>query len=68
MGVVVGIMFVAGAVVVRKWLLAPESSIAHCKGEWVGVRHCVDLFVAITRELFLLSYTLLHIMSAPDRQ
>ncbi len=30
MGKVVGSMFVAGALVVRKWLVAPESRMAHC--------------------------------------
>ena len=29
-GTVAGIMLVAGASVVRKWLVAPESRIAHC--------------------------------------
>jgi hypothetical protein len=29
MGTVVGSMFVAGALVVRKWLVAPESRMAH---------------------------------------
>ncbi len=30
MGMVVGRMLVAGTLVVRKWLMAPESSTAHC--------------------------------------
>ena len=29
MGMVVGNIFVAGALVVRKWLVAPESRMAH---------------------------------------
>ena len=29
MGTVVGSMFVAGALVVRKWLVAPKSRMAH---------------------------------------
>ncbi len=29
MGTAVGNMFVAGALVVRKWLMAPESRLAH---------------------------------------
>ncbi len=29
MGTAVGSMFVAGALVVRKWLVAPESRMAH---------------------------------------
>jgi hypothetical protein len=29
MGMAVGNMFVAGALVVRKWLLAPESRMSH---------------------------------------
>ncbi len=30
MGLVVGTMLVACALVVRKWLVAPESRMAHC--------------------------------------
>ncbi len=30
MGMVVGRMLVAGMSVVRKWLVAPKSSLAHC--------------------------------------
>jgi hypothetical protein len=29
-GTVAGMMLVAGALVVRKWLIAPESRMAHC--------------------------------------
>jgi hypothetical protein len=30
MGTAVGRMFVAGSLVVRKWLVVPESRMAHC--------------------------------------
>jgi hypothetical protein len=41
MGTAVGNMFVAGALVVRKWLVAPESWMAHRLMVWC--RHQLSL-------------------------
>ena len=71
-GVVAGCKFVNGAAVVRKWLLAPESTMAQlCRllsvsvivlsRGGVGVEQCgVDVTVFILRSL--------HVLFAPNRQ
>lgn len=77
MGLSVGCMSVNGAKVVRKWLLAPESTIAHwcilscvrvivfSMDEGVGVEHCVGF---ITFSVLFITCCSLHKLFAPDRQ
>ncbi len=76
MGAFVGCLSVKGAVVVRKWLLAPESTIAQSHAVlslsemvlsndvWVGVELCVG---SVTDAL-LINCLFLHKMFAPNRQ
>jgi len=76
MGEFVGCMSVNGAVVVRKWLLAPESTIAHsCEvssvsmtvlsnGVWMGVELCVE---SVTDAL-LINCSFLHKTFTPNHQ
>ena len=76
MGAFVGCLSVNGAVVVRKWLLAPESTIAQLRvvfslseivlsnDVWVGVELCVDSVI----DALLINCLFLHKMFAPNRQ
>jgi hypothetical protein len=76
MGAFVGCLSVKGAVVVRKWLLAPESTIAQSRvvfslsemvlsnDVWVGVKLCVG---SVTDAL-LINCLFLHKMFTPNRQ
>ena len=76
MGKFVGFMSVNGAVVVRKWLLAPESTIAHsCELSLVsvtvlsnGVRAGVELCVVFVTHALLIKCSFLHKTFAPNRQ
>jgi len=76
MGAFVGCLSVKGAVVVRKWLLALESTIAQLRvvfslseivlsnDVWVGVELCVDSVI----DALLINCLFLHKMFAPNRQ